>query len=74
MILAVVRSKQMRTVTNYFILNLAVSDVLMCLFAVPFTPLQTFSGRWIFGRTLCKLFPFSQVTDFLRELLTHVLI
>jgi hypothetical protein len=36
----------MHTVTNFFILNLAVSDVVMCLFAVPFTPLQSFTGKW----------------------------
>ena len=50
----------MHTVTNFFILNLAVSDVVMCLFAVPFTPLQSFTGKWLFGDVLCTLFPFSQ--------------
>ncbi len=59
---AVARSRAMRSsVTNLFILNLAASDVVMCLFAVPFTPLQSFTGRWAFGEALCKLFPFSQV-------------
>ena len=58
--LAVIRAKQMHTVTNFFILNLAISDIVMCLFAVPFTPLQSFTGRWLFGQTLCILFPFSQ--------------
>eukprot|EP00095_Tigriopus_kingsejongensis_P009521 snap_masked-scaffold561_size136864-processed-gene-0.3 protein:Tk09521 transcript:snap_masked-scaffold561_size136864-processed-gene-0.3-mRNA-1 annotation:"neuropeptide receptor a10" len=58
--LAVIKSKHMRTVTNYFILNLALSDIVMCLFSVPFTPLQSFSGQWMFGEFLCKLFPFSQ--------------
>ncbi|TRY76954.1 hypothetical protein TCAL_09216 [Tigriopus californicus] len=58
--LAVIKSKHMRTVTNYFILNLALSDIVMCLFSVPFTPLQSFSGKWMFGEVLCKLFPFSQ--------------
>jgi len=48
--LAVSRAKHMRTVTNLFILNLAISDVLMCLFAVPFTPLQSFIGRWVMLR------------------------
>ncbi len=62
MFAAVARSRQMRaSVTNLFILNLAASDVVMCLFAVPFTPLQSFTGRWAFGEVLCKLFPFSQV-------------
>ena len=51
---------QMKNVTNFFIVNLAVSDIVMCLFAVPFTPLQSFTGQWHFGQLFCKLFPFSQ--------------
>ena len=58
--LAVIRSRHMYSVTNFFILNLAASDILMCLFSVPFTPLQSFLGRWLFGPFLCMLFPFSQ--------------
>jgi hypothetical protein len=56
----VIKNKAMHTVTNLFILNLAISDVVMCLFAVPFTPLQSFTGKWLFGEALCILFPFSQ--------------
>jgi len=58
--LVVIRNPVMHTVTNFFILNLAMSDIVMCLFAVPFTPLQSFTGRWLFGDVLCTLFPFSQ--------------
>ncbi|QQP51792.1 Neuropeptide receptor A10, partial [Caligus rogercresseyi] len=44
-VFAILRKKEMReVVTNLFILNLAISDIVMCLFAVPFTPLQTFTG------------------------------
>jgi hypothetical protein len=50
--------------TNIFIVNLAISDVLMCLFAVPFTPLHSFMGEWVFGEFLCKLFPTSQVINY----------
>ena len=60
-ILVIVRNKSMQTPTNIFIVNMAVSDVLMCLFAVPFTPLHTFIDEWYFGDMLCKLFPTSQV-------------
>lgn len=56
----VARNHQMQTVTNLFIANLAVSDVLLCVLAVPFTPLYTFLGRWVFGRTLCHLVPYAQ--------------
>ncbi|XP_033331589.1 prolactin-releasing peptide receptor [Megalopta genalis] len=56
----VIRNRQMQTVTNLFITNLALSDVLLCMLAVPFTPLYTFLGGWIFGRTLCHLVPYAQ--------------
>lgn len=49
------RNRAMQTVTNFFITNLALSDILLCTLAVPFTPLYTFLGQWIFGRVLCRL-------------------
>ena len=61
--LAVVRNAHMKNVTNFFIVNLAVSDIVMCLFAVPFTPITSFTGQWYFGEVFCKLFPFSQGRD-----------
>lgn len=56
----VCRNKAMHTVTNFFITNLALSDILLCILAVPFTPLYTFLGKWIFGNVLCHLVPFAQ--------------
>ncbi|KAG4068843.1 hypothetical protein HA402_004991 [Bradysia odoriphaga] len=56
----VFRNKAMHTVTNLFITNLALSDILLCFLAVPFTPLYTFLERWIFGNLLCHMVPFSQ--------------
>lgn len=57
------RNRQMHTVTNLFIANLALSDVLLCVLAVPFTPLYTFLGRWVFGKTLCHLVPYAQAVS-----------
>lgn len=57
---AVVRNRAMQTVTNLFITNLALSDILLCVFAVPFTPLYTFLGRWVFGGLLCHIMPYAQ--------------
>ncbi|XP_018322822.1 prolactin-releasing peptide receptor-like [Agrilus planipennis] len=56
-------NKSMQTVTNLFITNLALSDILLCLLAVPFTPLYTFIGRWIFGEVICHLVPYAQATS-----------
>nr|XP_045589307.1 prolactin-releasing peptide receptor-like [Procambarus clarkii] len=59
----VFRNKHMQNVTNYFITNLALADILLCVLAVPFTPLYTFMGQWMFGRLLCHLVTMAQGTS-----------
>ncbi|XP_060601611.1 neuropeptide Y receptor type 2-like [Ruditapes philippinarum] len=53
----VLRNKAMQSITNIFITNLAVSDIMMCLLAVPFTPLSYFMNSWTFGEVLCHIVP-----------------
>ena len=55
----VMRNKAMQTITNIFITNLAFSDIMMCLLAVPFTPLAFFMNTWVFGEALCHIVPMS---------------
>lgn len=45
----VTRRKAMRTVTNIFICSLALSDLLIAFFCVPFTLLQNISNNWLGG-------------------------
>ncbi|CAH1367250.1 unnamed protein product, partial [Tenebrio molitor] len=56
-------NKAMQTVTNLFITNLALSDILLCVLCVPFTPLYTFLGKWIFGSLTCHLVGYAQATS-----------
>lgn len=56
----VFKNKAMQTVTNLFITNLALSDILLCCFAVPFTPIYTFLGKWVFGSVICHLLTYVQ--------------
>jgi len=51
------RSAAMRTITNIFIANLAVSDITMCLLAVPFTPAAAMLRSWPFGDVMCHVVP-----------------
>jgi len=53
----VLRNPSMQTITNLFITNLAVSDVMMCLLAVPFTPISAWLRSWVFGEVLCHIVP-----------------
>jgi len=50
------REKSLQTTTNVFIANLAVSDVMMCLLAVPFTPISGLLSDWVFGRVCMPLY------------------
>ncbi|XP_066549763.1 neuropeptide FF receptor 1 [Amia ocellicauda] len=50
----VLRSKQMRTVTNIFILNLAISDLLVGIFCMPTTLVDNLITGWPFNNTMCK--------------------
>ncbi|KFW11326.1 Neuropeptide FF receptor 2, partial [Fulmarus glacialis] len=51
----VLRSRHMRTVTNLFILNLAVSDLLVGIFCMPTTLLDNIIAGWPFGSLVCKM-------------------
>uniref|UniRef100_A0A915EIA7 G-protein coupled receptors family 1 profile domain-containing protein n=1 Tax=Ditylenchus dipsaci TaxID=166011 RepID=A0A915EIA7_9BILA len=48
------------TVANVFLINLATSDLLLCITALPITPVLAFVKRWIFGNVMCKLVPLCQ--------------
>ncbi|XP_034043662.1 neuropeptide Y receptor type 2 [Thalassophryne amazonica] len=52
--------KNLRTVTNFFIVNLAIADLLVNTLCLPFTLVYTLYGEWKFGRALCFLLPFAQ--------------
>ncbi|XP_029186259.2 5-hydroxytryptamine receptor 2A-like isoform X2 [Acropora millepora] len=55
----IVRHRRMRTVTNYFILNLAVADLAVTCICIPFDiPVQENDYRWPYGGFLCRtLYP-----------------
>ncbi|XP_017130913.1 neuropeptide F receptor isoform X1 [Drosophila elegans] len=55
-VIAVVRKPIMRTARNLFILNLAISDLLLCLVTMPLTLMEILSKYWPYGSCsiLCK--------------------
>ncbi|CAB1328936.1 unnamed protein product [Coregonus sp. 'balchen'] len=48
-------NKRMRTVTNSFLLSLAVSDLMMAIFCMPFTLIPNLMEDFIFGPAMCKI-------------------
>ncbi|KAF7709409.1 cholecystokinin receptor-like [Silurus meridionalis] len=54
-IVVLVVNKRMRTVTNSFLLSLAVSDLMMAVFCMPFTFIPNLLEDFIFGGAMCKI-------------------
>uniref|UniRef100_A0A8C4W7Z2 Prolactin releasing hormone receptor n=1 Tax=Gopherus evgoodei TaxID=1825980 RepID=A0A8C4W7Z2_9SAUR len=47
-------NKKLHNTTNFFLGNLSLGDLLMCLTCVPLTASYAFEGRgWLFGRAMC---------------------
>uniref|UniRef100_A0A8C5S8A3 Gastrin/cholecystokinin type B receptor n=1 Tax=Laticauda laticaudata TaxID=8630 RepID=A0A8C5S8A3_LATLA len=54
-ITVLIRNKRIRTVTNLFLLSLAISDLMLCFFCMPFTLIPNLLQDFIFGSPLCKI-------------------
>ncbi|XP_068120725.1 cholecystokinin receptor-like [Hyperolius riggenbachi] len=53
-IIVLVMNKHLRTISNSFLLSLAVRDIMALLF-MPFTFIPNLMGNFIFGEVICKL-------------------
>uniref|UniRef100_A0A8C5PUS6 Orexin receptor type 2 n=1 Tax=Leptobrachium leishanense TaxID=445787 RepID=A0A8C5PUS6_9ANUR len=67
---AVWKNHHMRTVTNYFIVNLSLADVLVTITCLPVTLLVDITETWFLGKTLCKIFPYLQTVSVSVSVLT----
>lgn len=56
---AVIRKPAMRTARNVYIINLAISDLLLCLFTMPFTLMELSTKYWPMGMFTFSLFLFT---------------
>lgn len=54
-ILSVACNRHLQTVTNYFIVNLAVADLLLSTTVLPFSATMEVLGFWAFGRAFCDV-------------------
>ncbi|KAM6180656.1 orexin receptor type 2 [Erethizon dorsatum] len=60
----------MRTVTNYFIVNLSLADVLVTITCLPATLVVDITETWFFGQPLCKVIPYLQTVSVSVSVLT----
>lgn len=73
-LIAVIRNKQMHTVANILISNLATADLLMAATCVPVTPVMTFMKKWSFGELLCHVIPMTSAVSVYVNTLTGIII
>jgi hypothetical protein len=59
----ILSTRQMRTVTNFYIANLTISDIMMTLVNIPFNVMRFLLDDWPFGELLCKCVPFIQAAS-----------
>ena len=52
------RNRRLRTSTNFYLLSLAVADIMIGKFGFPFSTVATVLGRWPFGYNYCQFLGF----------------
>ncbi|XP_076855853.1 opsin 4b isoform X2 [Brachyhypopomus gauderio] len=57
-IYAFCKSRSLRTPANMFVINLAITDLLMCVTQTPTFFITSMHKRWIFGEKACELYAF----------------
>uniref|UniRef100_A0A3P9B707 Neuropeptide Y receptor Y4-2 n=1 Tax=Maylandia zebra TaxID=106582 RepID=A0A3P9B707_9CICH len=74
LICIIARRREKVNVTSIFICNLSFSDILVCVFCLPFTVIYTIMDHWVFGSLLCRLVPFIQCVSVSVSVLSLVFI
>lgn len=59
-VLTLFQHKKMRTITNVYLLNLAISDLLLAVFCMPFTLIPLLLQDFVFGAVMCALIRYLQ--------------
>ncbi|ROT75891.1 putative cholecystokinin receptor-like [Penaeus vannamei] len=62
-IVTLLQNRKMRTITNVFLLNLAISDLLLGVFCMPVTLVGSLLRDFIFGAVMCRLIPYFQAVS-----------
>lgn len=52
---SVIRHRKLRIITNYFVVSLALADMLVAMFAMTFNASVQITGQWMFGFFMCDV-------------------
>ncbi|XP_065652488.1 alpha-1A adrenergic receptor [Hydra vulgaris] len=73
-IIAIFKYTKLQTVTNFFILNLAITDFMFSAYGIPFIFVTTIAKRWLLGNVVCELVGFLNLLVMLTSIWTLVMI
>ncbi|XP_077988119.1 5-hydroxytryptamine receptor 2C-like [Glandiceps talaboti] len=59
--LAIMTDKKLQSITNYFLMSLAIADLMVSLLVMPFGIIVEFAGHWPYGVLLCDMYIFFDV-------------
>lgn len=54
-VVSVVRVRRLRVITNYFVVSLAIADILVAIMVMPFNASKQIAGRWLFNAIVCDV-------------------
>ena len=64
------KNRNLRTITNMYILNLAAADILVSILSMPVTVVTIIKQRWVFGHTACVLLGFFTILSFIASVMS----
>ena len=73
-VLVFARGRRSRTDLRPFLINLAIADLIMAVFCMPFTFLYTMMETWIFSRPMCPIVLFIQCLSVSASVFTNMAI
>lgn len=68
--LVLLRKGNLRSPRNWYVMNLVLSDLLICVLCIPFTLLRLTRKNWPLGEVLCRVAPTLQLTHVFVSILT----
>lgn len=66
----VYNNKDLRTITNLYILNLAAADIMVSVLSIPVTVVTIITERWVFGDTACTALGFFTILSFIASVMS----
>lgn len=73
-IIVFIKGKRSKTDIRPFLLNLAVSDLIMAIFCIPFSFTHELLGSWVFSKPMCPIVVFLQTVSVTSSVSTNMVV